>query len=268
MAEGWFANTFSGMREWLIARAPELTHGLITTVPGWALGVLLLALLLGAIWLIAQFLKGGLRGRRAHRDGGKPVKGTFKPGSEVTAKNVEGLERQVAAQSELLAGMKARLDQLAAREVAAGAVPLDAEARRRRDIAAAEIVAESTPAANAAARELAAGDLAGAIATLERDARRDAAVAAEKWRRIGALVLGVDAAKVRTAYEEAFRLEPKHFLTCVEIARLRREAGDLKGVRQAALASESAAQNDRERSSQRGRRSRRGQGSLRDGPWH
>ena len=60
--------------------------------------------------------------------------------------------------------------------------------------------------------------------------------------------MGVDTAKARAAYEEAFRLQPEDFWTCVELARLRRESGDLNGAREADLAFERAAQDVRERS--------------------
>ncbi|MBU6408558.1 MAG: hypothetical protein KGS44_15750, partial [Alphaproteobacteria bacterium] len=60
--------------------------------------------------------------------------------------------------------------------------------------------------------------------------------------------MGVDTAKARAAYEEAFKLQPEDFWTCVELAWLRQESGDLNGAREAALACERAAQDDRERS--------------------
>ncbi len=241
MFETWLADDAAGLRAWLVARTPELLHDPIGQAPVWALAVLSGVVTLAALWAVVQLFEAAAKAVRFLLNPARGVKEIVAPEPTAKKKDVDDLKTQLAA-------VTAQLDRLAAQNVAAGGAPLDAGARQRRDTAAAEIVAEATPAANEAARELAAGDIAGAIATLERDARGDIAAAAEKWRRIGALVLGVDTAKARAAYEEAFKLQPNDFWTCIELCRLRREAGDLNAARDAALAAEHAAGDERERS--------------------
>jgi hypothetical protein len=71
-------------------------------------------------------------------------------------------------------------------------------------------VTDRSPAAVAAARAIAAGDLADAVETLERNAGAASGdSAAERWRRLGDLVAGIDTTKARVAYEKAFKLHAK-----------------------------------------------------------
>ena len=93
-----------------------------------------------------------------------------------------------------------------------------------------------------------AGDLAGAVKVLERDARAANLDVAERWRRLGAIVRGVDTAKALAAYEQAFKLQPEDFWTCIELARLRYTAGNLTGSNKAALAAKRATKDQRESS--------------------
>jgi len=81
---------------------------------------------------------------------------------------------------------------------------------------------------------------------LQRDAEDATVDAAERWRRLGALVAGVDTATALTAYESAFRLQPRDFWTCVELSRLRQCIGDLRGSEEAAAAAQRVATTDRE----------------------
>ena len=223
---GWIS--LDEIRAWLREQLPG-AGAWVDRLPDWAL-YLIFALL--ALAFLAS-LWGGLKWL------GKGI-GLIPDENKQTRKALEEQQQELAA-------IRAQLNRMEAQRVAAGAAPLGAMERQRRDAAAAEIVKEQTPAADAAARELAEGDIAGAIATLERDARADVGAAAEKWRRLGALVMGVDTAKARAAYEEAFKLQPDDFWTCVELARLRDRSGDLDGARAAAECAVRAAQGERER---------------------
>lgn len=237
-----FADDGAPLRAWLEERTPELLHGLIAHAPVWSLLLFALIVVLAAIWAVIQLFEGAAKGGRFLLN---PVKGV----QEIVAPEPVLKKRDLADIQNQIAQVKAQLDRLASQNVASGADPIDDAARERRDIAAAEIVAEATPASSEAARELAAGDVHAAIAILERDAHSDGEAAAEKWRRIGALMLGIDNAKAREAYTKAFRLQPSDFWTCYELALLHLRAGDLAAAREAALAAERAARNDRERSS-------------------
>lgn len=125
---------------------------------------------------------------------------------------------------------------------------LHAEAEAARKDAVSNLVQDQAEPAREAARDLAQGDLEQGFAVLEREARAAEAMAVEKWRRLGALAAGVDTARARAAYEEAFRLDPGDFWTCVFLARLRRQAGDLDAAQVAVGAMEAAENSERERS--------------------
>ena len=250
----WLANDGAEMRLWLIGYVPEVLDNFIANAPFWAIA---LATLLTGIGMLGGLIWAGMnaaeKGGKVWRmlkalpaDPKKAIRDVVSPDPAAKRKDIEGLDTKVVAHGDLLAQMKAQLDRMEAKGVAEGAVPLGPEERTRRNTAAAEIVAETTPTARAAARELAAGDLAGAISTLKREARADMVAAAEKWRRLGALVRGANTTEARAAYEEALRLEPDNFWTCIELSRLRQEAGDLNSARVAALAAERAARADRD----------------------
>ncbi len=146
--------------------------------------------------------------------------------------------------------MAAKIDAiLAAVSPAAGAEPIGVEAEAAKKGAVVRLVTDTAEAAERAARDIARGDVSGGFDILANEARAAEAEAANKWRRLGALAVGVDTARARAAYEEAFRLQPEDFWTCVELARLRRKAGDLAASRQAAEAAERAARTERERRS-------------------
>ena len=145
-----------------------------------------------------------------------------------------------------IAALKAQLDRMEFAQGAAGSRPPSPDESARREQAVTDIVTDPTPAAQAAVRELTAGDLPTAIATLKRDARADVSAAADKWRRLGDLVRFINTAEARAAYEEAFRLQPDDFWTCIELSRLHQEAGDLAGACAAAEAAERAATDDRD----------------------
>ncbi len=62
---------------------------------------------------------------------------------------------------------------------------------------------------------------------------------------MGALARGVNTAKARSAYEEAFKLQPDDFWTCVELARLRELSGNTDSAREAAEAAAGLARGER-----------------------
>ena len=144
--------------------------------------------------------------------------------------------------------MKAKIDAILAAVSPPSAEPaLGNEAEAAKKGAVVGLVTDTAPAAREAARDLARGDVREGFDVLERQARMAELQAAEKWRRLGALARGIDTARARAAYEEAFRLQPSDFWTCVELASLRRRAGDLRAALEAARAAETAARTERER---------------------
>lgn len=237
-----FAENGAALRAWLEERTPELLHGLIAQAPVWSLVLFALVVMLAAIWAVIQLFEGAAKGGRFLLNPAEGVKEIIAPEPVLKKRDLADVKDQIAQ-------VKAQLDRLAAQNVAQGSEPINDAARERRDAAAAEIVTELTPASSDAARELASGDVTAAIAILERDARTDKEAAAEKWRRIGALMFGVDNAKAREAYTEAFRLQPSDFWTCYELALLHWRAADLDAAKEVALAAERAARDDRERAS-------------------
>lgn len=167
----------------------------------------------------------------------------------VTPQGQEEIRRALEAARAESAEMRAKLDAiLAAVRPPAGAPPLSPEARAAKEGAVLALVEDPAPPAREAARDLARGDLSEAFAILERDARADERAAFDKWRRLGDLAAGVDTGRARAAYEQAFRLQPGDFFTCVMLARACAAAGDLQAARAAALAAEQAAGTERERS--------------------
>ncbi|MBL8668015.1 MAG: tetratricopeptide repeat protein, partial [Rhodospirillales bacterium] len=146
------------------------------------------------------------------------------------------------------AEMKAKLDAiLAAVSPKASAAPLSSAEQAAKEGAVVGLVSDPQPAAQEAARDLASGDVTAGFDALEREARAAEASAAEKWQRLGALAAGVDTARAHAAYEQAFRLDPTDFWTCVMLARLRQQAGDLRAAGEAARAAKQAVRTDRER---------------------
>ncbi|MBL8548963.1 MAG: hypothetical protein JNJ73_03185 [Hyphomonadaceae bacterium] len=223
---------------------PAPLKPLVASLPDWAVLAIAAGLVVALTYTIFRLLRTGLMrifAPRAHAREEIARRGEVEDLGD-------RLSEELASQRELLAAVRSELARLTAAKVAGGAAALEPRQLAEQGEAAESLVAEQTPAAKEAAREIAAGDLDAAIATLERDARADVAAAAEKWRRLGALVMGVNTAKARAAYEEAFKLQPDDFWTCVELARLRQEAGDLNGARAAAECAEHSAREDRDRS--------------------
>jgi len=90
----------------------------------------------------------------------------------------------------------------------------------------------SDAAVSGATRDLANDNLEAAFTALERDATN--ARSAEKWRRVGAILYGVDGPRARKAYEQAFALDQRDFWGCIFLARLRALSQDLDGANLAA----------------------------------
>ena len=249
------------MADW-IASWIDWFNALSTTWPLWgkllaAFGVA--AAIAGGIGALISFWQwtfgGALKRRRekkaklaADADQARRDEDARQTLATVERTRAEGVQTnaQIAALTGLVTQMKAQLDRQAA-AANPNSAPDPAE-RARRDAAVAGIAADPTPAAQSAIRAIITGDLPAAVATLERDARADVANAAEKYRRLGALVREIDVRKAREAYEAAFALQPADFSTCIELSRLRAKAGDTPGARAAAEAATRVAGTDRERS--------------------
>lgn len=133
------------------------------------------------------------------------------------------------------------------RSIGGGFDRLSNDERELRNAAAKEIVREETLASKKATQQLLDKDFSGALATLKQDAIADTAMAAKKWRRIGDLTIGTDTSEALAAYEEAFKIEPNDFWTSIKLARLRREAGNVKDAREVALHAARMADNERNR---------------------
>jgi len=238
------------LRAWLIAHSPDFLQESIAAAPVWVICTVATLTVAVLVWAAIRLVRNALRGLArlgtALTGRGEAEDVLLEP--TATRRAVRRLARGATRESKLLAQVMARLDRLDVDRILAGAAPLGVVERELRNAAAAEIVAEASPATSAAAREIAAGEIARACAILERDARAASEDAAERWRRLGALVLGIDAAKALAAYEEAFKLQPSDFWTCIELGRLRNASGDLRGAHQAAFAAERAAQSERETS--------------------
>ena len=250
----WLSHDGAELRKWLASYLPDPLRWLADAPPLWLIeviaAVVIIVLVLGALY--AAVVAAGIAWQMVRRPF-STLTVAIKPGEPAKGKDVKDLKDAFAAQSSLLMQMKAQLDRLAA-AANPNAAPDPAE-RERRDAAVAGIVADRAPAAKSAVSAIIAGDLSSAVATLERDARAatDAVVgqavdAAEKWRRLGALVREIDTAKALAAYEAAFALQPAEFWTCIELSRLRGTAGGTSGARAAAEAAGRAAGTDRERS--------------------
>lgn len=249
MLDKWFENDGANLRSWLVARTPDLLHGIVEHAPLWVVGLVAAVVLLAGIWAVVQLVESALRATgllaRAASDPVGAARDMVAP--DAKKYEVDAVSAEVSHNRNLIIEMKAQLDRLEQLRVAEGAKPLSADERLRRDQAAFAIAGEQTPASDAASAQIAAGNLEDAIATLERDARADAEASAEKWRRIGALARGVSTVRARNAYERAASLQPEDFSTWHELAILRQEAGDLPGALQAAGAAEKVAKSDRER---------------------
>lgn len=249
LLDKWLENDGAALRDWLVARTPDLLHGTVENSPLWVVGFVAIVVLLAGIWAVVQLVESALRATgllaRAASDPAGVARDLVAP--DAKKYEVDAVSAQVSDNRNLIIEMKAQLERLEQLRVAEGARPLSEEERFRRDQAAIAVASEQTPASDAASAQIAAGNLEGAIATLERDAQADAEASAEKWRRIGALAIGVDTARALAAYERAASLQPEDFDTWHELAVLRQAAGDLPGALQAAEAAGKVAASDRQR---------------------
>lgn len=120
--------------------------------------------------------------------------------------------------------------------------PESAESERARGAAVESLLADAN--VRGAAQMLADGKTADAIVALERDAQSGGP---DKWRRLGALLFSIDAQRSRQAYEKAFAADQGHFVSCLQLARLRGITGDAEGANIAASAAILAAKTPDER---------------------
>jgi hypothetical protein len=147
-----------------------------------------------------------------------------------------------------IAKILAEMETYRAEKQATGeASPTDDAEQQRAAEAVADVLGDTSLQARAAADAMREGGVQDAFAILRADALSGAAETAERWRRLGALARGIDTLQTLEAYEAAFRLQPSDFVTCIELARLRTQAGNVPGALEAAEASELAAGTDRER---------------------
>lgn len=217
----WVRDRLVGLApDWLDPYVYQVPDGLLVFGAPTVVFVLALVALKGAYELWDTYVRAG-----------DAIAGRKKP-DPATQDGQQAIQRQL---SEIIAVLENRQSQ-----------PLAAEAEEAREAAVADLVEDTSAAAEEAASDLAQGDLDQGFAVLEREARAAEAMAVDKWRRLGALAAGVDTARARAAYEEAFRLDPTDFWTCVFLARLRREAGDLDAAQQAIKPIKAAARSERE----------------------
>ncbi|MBX2855854.1 MAG: hypothetical protein KTR21_12765 [Rhodobacteraceae bacterium] len=221
-------------------------------------------------WLIWQaapeWLQPMLRG--AGRDAITPVADPAEAGrklfdQDATQRDVaQAVDRVVAetASKQDVSGLGARLDHiqaiLEAQNREAGLAP-KSEAEQRSDAGA--LAAFFAPDPEAAARveqAIAGNDRPHAVALMKQQlAGREAEVnaqLAEQYRAIGLGARGADTAEA-AAYEEAHRLQPEDFWTCVELARLCDEAGRLREAMEVARSAQLVAKGERELSPARER---------------
>jgi len=237
------------VRERLLDYLPDWLDFIPSTWPDWALFaaaplviVVVLGLALDRIFDVYKKSKKGLQ------DAGRLVQGKSigdpSPATEEGQAEIQALLEQTRAEN---AAMRAQIDAVLSYVMpASGAARLSNETEAAKKAAVVKLVTDVAPAAQEAARDLAQGDVLAGFDALAREARLAEAEAAEKWRRLGALATGVDTARARAAYEEAFKLQPEDFWTCVELARLRDRVGDTDAAREVAAAAINVARDERQ----------------------
>ena len=226
----------------LLHLTPDRLDPVVADLPDWALflGLPVVALLLVGL-LLHRIFDAVIQSKLGFRRFGRLLRGrSFEDPDPATAEGQA--EARLAAER-----LEAKMDAiLAAVSPPPGASRLTPEELAAKKEAARSLVTELSPAAIDAGHGLAVGNITAGFDLLEQQARQSEAEAAERWRRLGALAVGIDTARARKAYEEAFRLQPEHFWTCIELARVRSQSGDLPAAGQAALAARKAARSDRE----------------------
>ncbi|MGF1606036.1 MAG: hypothetical protein ACFB22_06820 [Rhodothalassiaceae bacterium] len=223
-----------GLRAWVVDLAPTWADPFVARLPGLLLIPALAAGLVGALWV-------GITTVRTVGQGAQWL-GTLisDPGaalrSAVTPPNTADITKQ--ALREVLEEERARRtsDALTPEEQAASDAAVDRLAERPNE------------QAKRARRLLAKGDVAAAFSVLTEEAEQADQEAAARWKELGALAKGIDTARALEAYEQAFQRTPKDFCVCIELSRLRQEAGKTAGALAAAHAADQAAQSEREMS--------------------
>jgi len=232
----------------LVEHMPLLLHEPIQHAPDWALPIVSLLVFGLLIYLALEFFQRAVAGLRwlcrlvtNPIAAGKQAAITGRPATQ------EDVLKATSSNDQQLAEILAELRALRAKEQAQGeAQPVDAAEEQRTAEAVRDVLADSGLSARAAADAMREGRVTEAFRILRRDAAAGEAETAERWLRLGALARGIDTRQALEAYEAAFRIQPSDFVTCIELPRLRMQAGDLAGAEQAALAAQSAAASDRE----------------------
>jgi len=229
---------------------PEWLDSIPDSWPDWLLYlvapvviVLLMGLILNAIFDLIR------KARRGFQDAGKIAKrSSIEDPNPATEEGQAGIQVELENARAESAEMRAMIEKILATVSPSDVrAPLDLETQAAKKSAVVNLITDSAPDARKAAEDLALGDARSGFDTMEAEARAAEAEAAEKWRRLGALATGVDTRRARVAYEEAFRLQPEDFWTCIALARLRRQSGDLRASEEVAVASGKIAGSDREK---------------------
>jgi tetratricopeptide (TPR) repeat protein len=238
------------VRDGLLQILPDGLDFIPAGLPDWALLLAASIVILVVIGLILNKILDVIRkSRKGFRDSGRVLGGgPIEDPSPATKEGQAAIQRRLDQFRAESTEQNAKIEAiLAAVSPPAEATTLGVEEEAAKKDAVIDLVSDTAPAAIEAAQVFAAGDVRAGFDSLEQEARSAETEAAVKWRRLGALATGVDTARARTAYEQAFELRPEDFWTCVELARLRRQAGDLSASGEAAIAAEKVARTDRER---------------------
>jgi tetratricopeptide (TPR) repeat protein len=244
-----FGKLADWVRERLLDFLPDWLDFVPATWPDWALFLVAPTVVLIVIGLVLNRVFVLLKdSKKGYETAGRFVRGKFEDPSPATLEGQAAIQREMERLRDESASTRATLNAvLAAVTPPLGTEALDAEAMAAKKSAVARLVADNTPAAQQATHDLVKGHVATSFDVLQREARAAEAEAVEKWLRLGALATGVDTITARAAYEEAFRLQPHDFWTCIALCRLRMEAGDLESAAKAAFAADEAIQSPRER---------------------
>ena len=237
-----------GWRAWLLEQTPLLLHEPIQNAPDWLLPILTVLVFGLLIYLCLEFVQRAVIGLRwVYRLITNPIDAGKQATTGGRVATAEDLQRAAGDRDRQMAEILAELRELRAERQAQGeAAPTDAQEEALTEEAVREVLADPGMPARAAADAMREGRVNEAFRILRSDAAAGEAETAERWRRLGALARGINTAQALEAYEAAFRIQPPDFVTCIELARLRQQAGDLAGAEQAASAAQDVAGDERE----------------------
>ena len=217
-APEWLQPMLRGAEPWLVAVIAVIALLLLASA-----GIAFLRKLIGAGRDAATLVTDPVEAGRKLLDQDATQRDVAQAADRVVAETAS--KQDISGLKDTLAHMQAMIE---AQNREAGLAP-KSEAEQRSDAGA--LAAFFAPDPDAAARveqAIAGNDRLHAVALMKQQlAAREAEVnaqLAEQYRAIGLVARGVDTAEALAAYEEAHRLQPEDFWTCVELARLRDEA--------------------------------------------